>query len=126
IPMGPSTTAPSCSARQCHSRTVTGAPNGFEALKDFDDNHDGAIDKNDAIWRELLLWRDLNHNGIAEPSEIATIVDSGLTRIELNYHWTGRHDSYGNLFKYEALISLNDAHGASRAKPVYDIFFVTA
>ena len=101
------------------------APNGFEALKELDDNRDGVIDKNDAIWTELLLWRDLNHNGIAESYEITTVVDGGLTRIELNYHWSGRHDSYGNLFKYEALVSLDNGHGASRSKPVYDIFFVT-
>ena len=100
------------------------APNGFEALKELDDSEDGVIDENDAIWGELLLWRDLNHNAASEPDEISTVAGSGLLRIDLHYHWAGRRDSNGNLFKYEALTSIGNNQGAPRAKPAYDIFFV--
>jgi len=101
------------------------AKNGFEALAEFDDNHDGVIDENDAIWSELLLWRDLNHNGISEPDEITPLGASDLTAIDLHDHWTGRGDTQGNSFRYESLVSIRSHSGqAVHKQPVYDIFFV--
>jgi hypothetical protein len=79
---------------------------------------------NDVIWSELLLWRDINHNGISEPDEITAVAGSSLTRIDLTYHWTGRRDLYGNLFKYESTVAIQNPSGRPRSKPVYDIFFV--
>ncbi len=101
------------------------ARNGFEALRELDANSDGVIDKRDPIWPRLMLWRDFNHNGISEPNELAPLEGSGVTSIDLHDHWTGRHDSWGNKFKYESLVSMTNAsgHGVHR-QPVYDIFFV--
>jgi hypothetical protein len=102
------------------------AKNGFEALAEFDANHDGVIDDHDPIWPRLQLWRDLNHNGISEPSEISQIDASGVTAIDLHDHWTGRHDQWGNDFRYESLISISNRSGhGGRKQPVYDIFFVS-
>lgn len=101
------------------------ARNGFEVLREFDTNSDGVIDERDSIWSELMLWRDLNHNGISEQSEILPIDESSVTSIDLDYHWTGRHDASGNLFKYECLVSIKNGSGHGVHKqPVYDIFFV--
>ncbi|HXA17023.1 MAG TPA: hypothetical protein VN380_08530 [Thermoanaerobaculia bacterium] len=102
------------------------AKNGFEALAEFDANHDGVIDERDPVWPQLMLWRDLNHNGISEPNEISPLDASDVTAIDLHYHWTGRHDSLGNAFRYESLISIKIPSGrAARKQPVYDIFFVS-
>jgi hypothetical protein len=101
------------------------ATNGFEALAEYDANRDGVIDSRDPIWPQLLLWRDLNHNGISEPSEISRLDASDVTGIDLQDHWTGRRDSWGNVFRYKSLISVrNDAGDGERKEPVYDIFFV--
>lgn len=101
----------------------TRAPNGFAALAELDDNHDGLIDHQDAIWSQLLLWRDRNHDGISQPDELAPVAGSGLTAITLDYHWTGRRDASGNLFRYEsqAMIQAGSHHATMR--PIYDIFF---
>jgi len=102
------------------------AENGFEALAELDDNHDGLIDDRDAIWPQLQLWRDLNHDGISQPDEIQYLSASGVTAIDLRYHWTDRHDTWGNGFRYESLVSITDEMGhASHKRPVYDIFFVS-
>jgi len=72
------------------------AKNGFEALAEFDANHDGVIDDHDPMWSQLLLWRDLNHNGISEPNEITRLGESDVMAIDLHDHWAGRHDQWGN------------------------------
>jgi hypothetical protein len=103
------------------------AKNGFEALADVDDNHDGRIDDRDSVWSQLLLWRDLNHNGISEPYEIARLDTSDVVAIDLHYHWSGRHDQWGNAFRYESLISRrNGSKLSARKQPIYDIFFISA
>ncbi|HEV2722323.1 MAG TPA: hypothetical protein VG323_20050, partial [Thermoanaerobaculia bacterium] len=52
------------------------AANGYLALAEYDDNQDGVIDEHDAIWIHLLLWRDLNHDGISEQNELTPISQS--------------------------------------------------
>lgn len=100
------------------------AKNGFEALREYDDNHDGVIDENDAVWGRLMLWRDLNHNGISEPNEISPLARSGVTQISLADHFTGRVDAFGNAFKYESTVTLGSGGLRPRPRPVYDIFFI--
>jgi hypothetical protein len=100
------------------------AANGFEALKEDDSNHDGVIDVRDDIWPRLMLWRDENHDALSQPNEIATVVGSGLTGIELRYHWTGRPDRWGNGFRYEAKAWIQNPGGSPSPRPLYDIFFV--
>jgi len=100
------------------------AKNGFEALRELDTNGDGGIDEQDPIWSRLMLWKDLNHNGISEPNEILPIAGSGVISIDLHDHWSGRRDASSNLFKYESLVSITNGPGqAIRKHPVYDIFF---
>ena len=40
--------------------TTRHAVNGFEALKDLDDNNDGIFDCNDKAWNEVKIWQDKN------------------------------------------------------------------
>ncbi|HUF17177.1 MAG TPA: hypothetical protein VMS12_03940 [Thermoanaerobaculia bacterium] len=97
------------------------APNGFLALAEFDSNEDGLINGLDPIWIDLLLWTDLNHNGLTDSGELQRLSESEVTEISLTAHWTGRRDEHGNTFRYQGTMKLGN-----RARPIYDVWFVTS
>ena len=100
------------------------APNGFEALREFDDNGDGVIDERDAIWAQLQLWQDDNHDGVSQAGELSAISASSIVSIDLRYHWAARRDAHGNVLRYESKITMRDKAGRNEVKPLYDVFFV--
>lgn len=61
------------------------ASNGFEALKQYDSNKDGFIDNSDKVFEKLVVWGDENFNGISEASELKSLTDIGLIKIDLKY-----------------------------------------
>ncbi len=106
-----------------HTLLPTGgvAGNGFAALAALDANGDGMIDASDPIWPNLLLWIDLNHDGASQLNELSRLNTSGITALSCVYHWTGRRDQYGNVFRFQALYYRDRV-----AHPYYDIYFLRA
>lgn len=99
-------------------------PNGFLALAVFDlpdngGNRDGMINKHDAIYSSLRLWRDVNHNGISEPGELSTLASAGIKAINLNYKESQRYDLLGNLFRYRSKIVSRNARAGRWAVDVF-------
>lgn len=96
-------------------------PNGFLALAQYDKtayggNGDGLITALDTIFASLWLWRDSNHNGISEPSELHGLSALGVRSIALEYKESRHADRHGNQFRYRAKV--NETRWA------YDVFLV--
>ena len=99
--------------------------NGFRALAMFDaptfgGNADGQIDTRDAIFSNLRLWQDRNHNGISEGEELRSLSVFDISTIELSYKDSRRKDENGNWFRYRSRV--RDARGMQRGRWAWDVF----
>lgn len=84
-----------------------GAKNGFEELRKFDLNGDGVINRNDAIYNDLLLFKD-NGNGITENGELISLADAGIAEIQLGYKNVDERAAGGNRIAQVASYIRND------------------
>ena len=106
-------------------------PNGFLALAVFDKpenggNGDGLIDNRDAIWPQLLVWIDANHDGVSQPEELHHLDDLGIHSISLQYRKSPYTDEYGNQFRYKGLINVEKGQRGKIDHKIYDVFLVGA
>ena len=85
---------------------------------------DSEISNRDAVFSQLRLWQDLNHNGISEAPELSTLPELGIESIELNYRLSAKTDRYKNQYRYRAKVM---GSGDSRTgRWAYDVIFVMA
>lgn len=82
--------------------------NGFEALRFLQENNpDRQIDARDPAFDGLLLWRDVNHNGISETEELAPLGET-VAAIGTDYQEKKRVDRFGNQFRQKGQITWAD------------------
>jgi hypothetical protein len=93
--------------------------NGFLALDDYTGH--AKIDATNPKWNTLLLWTDLNHNGISEPGELQP-VSNVLKRISTGAIYTGKKDPFGNLYEYQGRAWYLDKPDP---RPIYDVTLLT-
>lgn len=101
------------------------SPNGFLALAEYDrltggGNQNGRVDRYDDIFPRLRLWRDLNHNGRSETSELQSLTSAGIAGIDLNYKESKKIDVFGNRFRYRAKVY--DTNGVTSNRWAWDVF----
>jgi len=56
----------------------------FAQLAGLAPNNDGSIDASDPIFSQLIVWEDLNGDGICQANEVSTLTDLGIVSISLN------------------------------------------
>ena len=73
------------------------ADNGFEALKEFDENKDGVINELDSWgYESLAIWQDTNENAKLDDNELKSLKELGIKEINLNYTNSNFIDENGN------------------------------
>lgn len=82
-------------------------PNGYRALAVFDThehggNDDGIISGHDAIFDDLVIWQDKDHDGLCAPEELETLSEAGIAAIGLSYTRVPLMDEHGNGWWYVA------------------------
>lgn len=92
-------------------------PNGYEALAVFDENGDGWLTEVDAVFPELAVWVDVDHDGRSSPGELRSLSDAGVSALEISPVESRRRDVHGNLFRYTARVRLHQ--GTSRSADAY-------
>lgn len=93
------------------SQPSSGDPNGFRALQIFDlaaegGDSDGWLTERDAVFSELRLWRDADHDGHSDVDELLPLSAAGVEAIELSYVDSRHRDRHGNQFRYTSMVRL--------------------
>lgn len=104
----------------------TKAANGFEALKEYDENKDGVIDAKDNIYNTLSLWQDTDSDGITDAGELHTLSELGVTSINLNATTTTTYEDQNAITHTSTFTQqTTDAQGntITETKTVNDVWF---
>ncbi len=96
---------------------------GFTLLAVYDSNSDNVIDANDTQFDDLIVWRDLNQNGISEADEIFTLTDLGITSINLNAATPNNMEIEGHHISHVSTYTMTDQSGATIVRDIVDVWF---
>jgi hypothetical protein len=93
-------------------RTVPGVANAPNALMRLasPERTSAILDIDNPLFAKMRLWRDANHNGQSEASELAPAEDE-LSTIGLGYEPHRRLDSHGNQSRFRGFVHVRTAPG---------------
>jgi hypothetical protein len=97
------------------------ASNGFEALAELDDNHDGKIDASDAAFVNLKVWKDIDGDGYSSADELHTLEELGIESINTGYADTNITDAHGNTIRQTGAFTKTDGATGNAS----DVWFQT-
>lgn len=106
-----------------------GGPNGFLALRVFDQrggggNDDEQISDEDSVYSRMKLWIDGNHDGISQADELHSLSDKGVRSISLRYQLSRKTDEFGNAFRFLSRVATdqNALAPGPRVHQAIDVF----
>ncbi len=92
---------------------------GFASLLRYDDNKDYVMDKQDKTFNSLLVWRDLNKDGVGTPNELKSLSAYGIVSINLNAVLVGLTYGTDAAITHQSTYTLKD--GSKRQ--IADVWF---
>ena len=72
------------------------AANGFASLSELDINLDGVVDSIETSAAGVMIWKDVNQNGITDAGELLTLNQAGVSSLATGYTATSTVDAQGN------------------------------
>ena len=99
------------------------ANNGFEALKEFDENKDGVINELDALaYENLAIWQDINANAKLDENELKSLKELDIKEINLNYTNSNFIDENGNEHRQTSNITFTNGNTTTISDVWLDTF----
>jgi len=89
-------------------------------LRVFDSNGSGWIDPRDAVFSQLRLWSDRNHDGVSQSNELVGLSAQAIGRLGLEYKSLKRVDEFGNWFRYRGVVEQTTGRDVGRF--AYDVY----
>lgn len=102
------------------NHAVAGGKSGPDALISLVREHPGgrersaSLDIRDGIFQRLVLWTDVNHNGVSEQGELRSARES-IAAIGLGFQARHRRDVHGNESRYRGFVHVRTAPGVNDA-----------
>jgi hypothetical protein len=97
------------------------AEQGFEALGELDENHDGRVDASDARFSELLVWADHNQDRRSQAAELSKLADADVQSLSVDYRSEVQCDERGNCGRERAAFEFA-AGATTRAGEIVDVY----
>jgi hypothetical protein len=97
------------------------AHDGFQALAELDNNHDGKIDVNDTAFNQLKIWQDIDGDGYSSSDELHTLDESGIQSINTSSTNSTYIDPQGNEHRLIGSFTKSDGSTSDMA----DVWFIT-
>jgi hypothetical protein len=96
------------------------AANGYQAMAELDTDGDGALTAADAAFSKLQVWVDANADGISDASELKSLAELNITKLNLSAQADGKVNN-GNIVGLTSTYETADGqtHGAA------DVWFAT-
>ena len=96
---------------------------GFTALSVYDTNSDGVIDSNDAQFDDLMVWRDLNQNGVSGANELQSLSDLDIVSINLNAYQPYQLYLEGHHISHISTYTTDDEINGPQTHDIVDAWF---
>ncbi|MBF0098960.1 MAG: FG-GAP repeat protein [Magnetococcales bacterium] len=101
-------------------KAVPSATSSLAALATLDSNHDGMMDARDVDFNHLLVWVDMNQDGISTSQELYTLAQLGITSLGLQSDHAGPLAMNGNTITGFAAVTYADGHQGMMAEVQLD------
>lgn len=98
------------------------ARNGFEALRELDENRDGVFNASDPAFSRVAVWKDANSDRVSSSAELRSLSDVGLLAIDLADQAGRLCDARGNCEGERSAFEFRDAAGVARRGTVIDVY----
>lgn len=96
---------------------------GFTVLGQYDTNSDGVIDANDAQFGDLLVWQDVNQNGISDVGELYSLADLDIVSIDLNASQPSGLTNEGHQISHVSSYTVDDGVNGPQTHEIVDVWF---
>ena len=90
-------------------------------LNIYDTNLDGVITSADNQFNDLLIWQDINENGVSEAGELQTLADWNITSINLNASMPTNYYLEGHQITHTSTFTMDNGVSGVQTYDIVDV-----